>query len=152
MVLAIAVSIFGVGTILSAYTILMREISRNYLGTNPASAFLELDQVDDALVQSVRQQPNIADAEATSWVMARVEVKPNEWLPLLIFVIPDFNALRLDKFQPESGAWPPPAQTILLEREALPLTTAKVGDSLTVQTPNGQKQAVQISGLAHDPG
>ncbi|MBK8824827.1 MAG: hypothetical protein IPN58_20140 [Anaerolineales bacterium] len=81
MTVAIAVSIFGVGTILGAYTILTREISRNYLGTNPASAFLELDQVDDSLVAAVRQQPNIADAEAGSWVTARVETKPNEFLP-----------------------------------------------------------------------
>jgi putative ABC transport system permease protein len=152
MVMAIAVSIFGVGTILSAYTILTREISRNYLGTNPASAFLELDRVDDALLQAVRQQPNIADAEATSWVTARVEVKPNEWRPLLLFVIPDFNSIRLDTFQPESGAWPPPDRTILLEREALPLTNAKVGDQFRVQTPNGPKQSIQISGLVHDPG
>ena len=66
MVVAIAVSIFGVGSILSAYTILNREISQNYLGTNPASAFLELDRVDDALITAVRAQPNIADAEATA--------------------------------------------------------------------------------------
>ncbi len=152
MVLAIAVSIFGVGTIMSAYTILTREVSRNYLDTNPASAFLELDKVDDTVVQSVLQQPNVADAEATSWVMARVEIKPNEWRPLLLFVIPDFNTLRLDKFLPESGAWPPPAQTILLERLALPLTNAEVGNAVTVQTPNGQKQSIVISGLVHDPG
>ena len=152
MVIAIAVSIFGVGTILSAYTILTREISRNYLGTNPASAFLELDRVDDALVQAVRQQPNIAQAEAGSWVMARVEVKPNEWLPLLLFVVKDFNAMRLNTFLPEAGAWPPPDQTILLERDALSLAKAKVGETLTVQTPNGPKQPIAISGTVHDPG
>ncbi|MBP7686847.1 MAG: FtsX-like permease family protein, partial [Thermoflexales bacterium] len=152
MVLAIAVSIFGVGTMTSAYTILTREISRNYLGTQPASAFIELDQVDNALVDAVRAQPNIADAEATSWVTARVEVKPNEWLPLLLFVIPDFNNVRLNTFQPESGDWPPPAQTILLERAALPLTAVKVGEALSMQTPNGPKQNIMISGLAHDPG
>lgn len=152
MVVAIAVSIFGVGTILTAYTILTREISRNYLGTNPASAFLELDKVDDPLVQAVRRQPNIAQAEATSWVTARVEVKPNEWRPLLLFVVKDFNAIRLDTFQPESGSWPPPTGTILLERDALPLTNGKVGDMLTVQTPNGPKQSILISGLVHDPG
>jgi len=152
MVIAIAVSLFGVGTILSAYTILTREISRNYLGTNPASAFLELDRLDDALVQAVRRQPNVAQAEATAWVRARVEVKPNEWMPLLLFVIPDFNTLRLDTFQPDTGAWPPPDRTILLEREALPLTQARLGDSLTVQTPNGPKQLIAISGLVHDPG
>ena len=85
IVAAIAVSIFGVGTILSAGAILNREISRNYLGTQPASAFLELERVDPALVQAVRQQPGIAQAEATSWVTARVEVKPDEWLPMLLF-------------------------------------------------------------------
>ncbi len=152
MVIAIAVSIFGVGTILAAYTILMREVSRNYLGTHPASAFVELDRVDDPLVQAVRRQPNIADAEATSWVMARIEVRPNEWRPLLLFVIKDFNAMQLDTFLPESGAWPPPDRSMLVEREALPLTNAKVGNTITVQTANGPKQSIAISGLVHDPG
>lgn len=152
MVIAIAVSIFGVGTILSADTILTREISRNYLGTNPASALLELDRVDDKLVEAVRARPDIADAEAGSWVMSRVEVKPNEWMPLLLFVVRDFNALRVNIFQPETGAWPPPAGTVLLEREALALAKAKIGDALTVQTPNGPKHTLPISGTVHDPG
>jgi putative ABC transport system permease protein len=152
MVIAIAVSIFGVGTILSAYTILTREISRNYLGTNPASAFLELDRVDDAVVEFVRAQPNIADAQAGSWVTARVEVKPNEWMPLSLFVVPDFDNMRLATFSRESGAWPPPTQTILLERDALSLAKVKIGDTLTVQTPNGLKQKISISGSVHDPG
>lgn len=152
VVVAIAVSIFGVGTILTAYTILTREISRNYLGTNPASAFLELDRVDDSVVQAVKQRQDIADAEAGAWVMARVEIRPNDWRPLLLFVVKDFSALRIDKFLPNSGAWPPPARTMLLEREALKFINAKVGDVVNVQTPNGSKQAVAISGSAHDPG
>src|SRR5512143_3895564 len=137
MVLAIAVSIFGVGAILSAYTILTREISRNYLGTNPASAFVELDRVDDAVVDAVRRQPGIADAGATSWVTARVEIKPNDWRTLLLFVVKDFHTARISTFLPESGAWPPPQGTLLLEREALKLIQANVGDTLTVQTPHG---------------
>jgi len=66
MVIAIAVSIFAVGMILTAYTVLSREMSRNYLGTNPASAFIELDRVDDALVKAVSERPGISQAEATS--------------------------------------------------------------------------------------
>lgn len=151
MIAAIATSIFGVGTMLSAYTIMSREISRNYLETHPASAFIELDQVDDALVEAVRQQPGIADAEAGDWVTARVEVKPNEWMPLLLFVIPDFENSRISTVRSEAGAWPPPAHTILVEREVLPLINVKLGDALTVQTPNGEKQAVPISGVVHDP-
>ena len=152
MVIAIAVGIFGVATILSTYTILNREVSRNYLGTNPASAQLEMDKVDDSLIDSVRLRPGIADAEASSVVIARIEKKPGEWMPLLLFVIKDFNTMRINTFRPESGAWPPPEGSILLEREALPLVNAKVGDAYRVQTPNGSKRDVTISGLVHDPG
>lgn len=151
MVIAIAVGIFGIGTILSAYAILAREISRNYLGTNPASAQLEVE-VDDSLIEAIRLRPGIADAETSSVVVARIEKKPGEWIPALLFVIKDFNTMRISTFRPESGAWPPPEGSILLEREALPLISAKVGDSCRVQTPNGPKRQVTISGLVHDPG
>lgn len=151
IVLAIAVSIFGVGATMSAYTILMREVSRNYLGTNPASAFLELDKVDDSIVEAIKEQPNIVDAEATSWVMGRVEVRSNEWRPLLLFVIKDFNGLRINKFLPEEGLQTPTEQTILIEREALKYIDKNINDRINVQTPNGQKQSVLISGSTHDP-
>lgn len=151
MVIAIAVSIFGVGMILSAYTILSREMSRNYLGTNPASAFIELDRVDDALVEAVSQRPNILEAEAGSWVVARVEVNPNEWMPLLLFVVPDFEKSHVSTVHPKAGTYPPTEQTILVEREVLPMLKLKIGDALMVQMPNGTKQNIVISGSVHDP-
>jgi len=151
MVIAIAVSIFGVGMILGAYTILSREMGRNYLDTNPASAFIELDRVDEALLTAVRQRPGISEAEATSWVVARAEVQPNEWMPVLFFVIPDFERAHISTVRSEEGAYPPIDGTILVEREVLPMLEMKIGDALAVQTPNGMKQQVVISGTVHDP-
>ena len=58
--------------------------------------------------------------------------------------------MRVNKIWPESGAWPPPERTILIERAALPLLAAKVGDVTLVETPNGQQRALPIAGLAHD--
>jgi putative ABC transport system permease protein len=152
MVVALAVGIFGIVTILSAYTILTREISRNYLGTNPASAQIELDGVDAALVEAVRQRPGIADAEAGSFVKGRIEAGSNEWLPLLLFVVKDFNAMRISVFRPEAGAWPPPPGSMLLERTALPLVHGKVGGVRRIQISGGVMLNVVISGLVHDPG
>lgn len=152
MLLAIAVGIIGVGTILSAYSILTREIGRNYAGTNPASAWIELDRANEKLASAARARPGIADAEAGATMLARVEIRPNEWMPLMLFVVSDFRDLRINAFKPESGDWPPPAGSILLERTALPLTGANVGDSLNVQAPNGSRQTLAISGLVHDPG
>ncbi len=153
MVLAIAVGVFSVGTILSAYTILTREISNNYLGTNPASALLEVEpRVDDALLAEAGRRSGIEAVEASSTVVARVEVSPNQWMPLLLFVIKDFDTMQINKFNPESGEWPPAEGHILIEREALSLTNTDVGRAINVETPHGSKQEVVISGLVHDPG
>jgi putative ABC transport system permease protein len=152
MVLAIAAGLFGVGVILGAFSILTREMQANYQSTNPASALLELDRVDNNLVEAVRQRPDIASAEAGSTVLAKIKLDSGDWMPLLLFVIPDFKTLEVNSFKAESGAWPPPTGSILLERQALTLIKAKVGDSLSMQTPNGSSQKIRISGTVHDPG
>jgi putative ABC transport system permease protein len=152
MVLAIAAGLFGVGVILGAFSILTREMQANYQSTNPASALLELDRVDNNLVEAVRQRPDIASAEAGSTVLAKIKLDSGDWMPLLLFVIPDFKTLEINSFKAESGAWPPPTGSILLERQALTLIKAKVGDSLSMQTPNGSSQKIRISGTVHDPG
>ncbi|MBI1786143.1 MAG: ABC transporter permease [Acidobacteria bacterium] len=152
MAAAIAVSTAAVGAILSSYAILTREVSRNYLGTNPASAQLEFSAADDSLVRKILTRPGIADAEAGSTVLARIEVAPSQWLPLMLFVVPGFDRLRINAFRPESGAWPPPEGSLLIERTALPLTRTQVSKPISVQTSNGQKRSLSISGLVHDPG
>jgi len=152
MVLAMAVGMFGIAAILSAYTILTREISRNYLGTNPASALIEVDRVTDELLDAVRHRPGIAHAEAGSSVWARIEGKPGEWMPLLLFVVKDFNSMQIGAFRRESGTWPPPEGSMLLERTALQLVDGKIGRHIRVQTPNGPEREIVVSGLVHDPG
>ena len=53
MVLAIAAGVCGMATMLSSYTILSRETTRNYLDTNPPSATMQLDRIDAPLMAAV---------------------------------------------------------------------------------------------------
>ncbi len=131
MTAAIATSLFAVGAILSTYTILTREISRNYLGTIPASATLELDKTAESVVELIRAQPGIERAEARASILSRIQIQPGVWQPLLLFVIKDFNAMNLATFRPEAGAWPPPEGTILLERTVPSVFGIKQGDSVS---------------------
>jgi putative ABC transport system permease protein len=152
MIAAVTASLVGVGAVLGAYAILTREIAVNYLGTRPASATLALEHgVDRALVEAVRARPGIAEAEARGVVVARARVG-DDWRPLLLFVIDDFDDLRLNTFRPEGGAWPPPPGTMLVERTAVPMLEAGPGRSLLVKTPSAAPREVPITGLVHDPG
>jgi len=152
MVAAIGVSLVAVGAVLGAYAVLRREIAVNYLGTRPASATLEVaGGIDPSLVAEIRRRPEVSEAEARSVVLARARVD-GDWRRMLLFVIDDFDDLRLNRFRSESGAWPPPDGTMLIERTAVRMLAAGPGDSVDIKTPHGTIHPVAISGLVHDPG
>lgn len=148
MVVAVAAGVTGVGAVLSANAIASREITRNYLGTTPASATLELQRADAALAEQVRNRPGIADAQARATVTARMRIGPDAWRALILFVVPDFNGLRIASFTRESGTWPPPPGTMLIERAATDMVPS---GPVEVRLPGGQSRTITVSGTVHDP-
>ena len=147
-VLAIAIGIFGVGSILSAYAILTREIRVNFLGTNPASAILYVEGADEELARAVESLPEVAAAEPRRAVWARVLIGPDEWRPLLLSVIDEFDTLRVATFTSEQGDWPPAEREMLIERSSL--LEEQTGDVVVVRTPIGQDREIRIGGIVHD--
>ncbi len=144
------IGIFAVGSILTAYAILDREINVNFLGTNPASAILYVDNADQDAADAVAHLPGIAAAEPRRVVNARVALGPDTWRPILLYVVDDFNALRVATFDPEQGAWPPAEDEVLIERSSI--SNWRPGQQIVVRTPNGQPRELRVSGLVHDAG
>jgi putative ABC transport system permease protein len=69
---------------------------------------------------------------------------------LRLFAVRDYDAMRVDLIRPEHGAWPPPEREILIERAALPLLHAAIGDTLQIELPGDRQRELRIAGLAHD--
>ena len=99
MLAAVAFALLAVSAMLSAYGIVTREVRVNYLGTNPASATIDVDAVTPQMLETAKAFPGIADAEARAVVEARVEVG-GEWMRMLLFVVDDFETMRLNLFAP----------------------------------------------------
>lgn len=151
MLVAIAVSLMGIGGVLSASAILTREIARNYLGTHPASATLEMAAIDADLLARVGARPGIADATARRTIVARIQLGPDQWRPFLLFVIDPGDPLRVSGFTLERGSWPTSTGGILLERSALELLDAGPGSTIVLKTPSGSAQPLRVEGVVHDP-
>ncbi len=154
-VLVIAVITVGVaatGSILTAFSVMSKEMDRNYMGTNPPSAILYIDQVDDEIVASVRARPEIANAEARREVMGRLALGSDEWIDLLLVVVPDFDNLRISRFTSDSGAWNPSGDEILIERPSLTEVDLRIGEDITVTIQGGPPHVLPVTGLVHDPG
>ena len=152
LALAIAVGVFGIGSILGCYTVINREMATNYLSTEPASATIEFGGIiSKELLDSVKAFPGIKKAERRATITARMKVN-GRWHPMLLFVIDDFSKMEISKFLPVSGAQNPDTQNMLVERTALTVMQANEGDEIMIRTPNGEPHALKIAGLVHDPG
>lgn len=152
VILAIATGVFGLGLVLDAYAILTREMNENYVRTNPASATLYTEPLDNTTVQAIGNLPQIAEAEARRMVVGRIQVAPDEWLNIWLYLIDDFDQVRLDRFDPDEGQYPPQTGEILLERAALRLVKMKLGDTAAVKIPDGEPVDLQMTGTVHAPG
>lgn len=150
VVLSIAVGVFAVGLIASAQVILDRDMNASYQATNPPSASLYVDAFDDDLVQTVRRMPGIRDAEGRDSVSMRYQIGPDEWREIELRVIPNYHAMRIGVIRPVSGDWPPPRRTMLLEQGSVDYLDAAGQASGLLETPEGKRYSLAISGTAHD--
>ncbi len=152
IVLSMAVGLFAVGIILSARTILSEGLARSFAAIDPSSGTVRtLELFDDAFVRSVRAMPGVAEADARRNISARVEVAPDKWKNLTIFVVEDFQDIRVNRIRSQTGPWPPPAREMLVERAALAVIEADVGDVLLVKLPDDTQRDMRIAGTAYDP-
>lgn len=152
LILAIALGVFGIGAILGGYSVIKREMADNYLSTVPASATIELeDSLSSHLIDEIERLPGIQVAERHATVSARMKVG-DRWHPLLLFVIDDFSAKQTNKFAYMAGAKQPDSGSMLVERTALEVMEAKVGDELMIRTPGGTPRSIKLAGAVHDPG
>jgi putative ABC transport system permease protein len=152
IILSIAVGLFAVGTIVSSRTILATEMAKGYAAINPSSGTVRtVEPFDEDFVRSVRAMEDVEDADARRALDVRIQIGPGEWANLKIFVIEDYDDMRVNKIWPESGAWPPPEREVLIERAALQVIKSQVGDVVLIETPDEKQRQLRIAGLVHDP-
>jgi putative ABC transport system permease protein len=157
MVVAIAVSLTVFGTVLYAWGTSGRETEQAYLGTEPASATIVLDQAIDAeemavIAAEASTRPGVIEATGRTQFSSEIEVdgrlRDN---PLQVFVAAPDDPMRMANFEVEQGRWPPAPGEILIRRDSLTLLDVAVGDTLTVETPDGEPARLRVAGTVYDP-
>lgn len=152
VILAIFLGVFGTGLILNCYAITQREMRVSYAQTNPASFIMRMDPIDDALISSLQDMPDIKFIEKRRMIRSRVQSKNGNWLNGFLYVIDDFNNLSVDTFNPVDGNCLPATGEILLEQEVFPITDLSIGDSVNVKIPLGENKPLKVVGSVHAPG
>jgi putative ABC transport system permease protein len=150
-IVSIAAGLSAMSAVLRARAILAREVQESLVTINPAAATLLTQPIDAGVVELVRGIEAVDEAQARRTVWGRIKVGPaGDWRAIKLVAPEDYGDMRVNKLLPESGDWPPPDGTLLIERSSLSATGAQVGDVAIVEAPNGHQRELSISGLAHD--
>lgn len=157
MVVAIAVSLTAFSAVLYAWSAIGRESEQAYLSTEPASATIRFGPAVDAdnvaaIAAAARARPGVVEATGRTQFTSDLAVNgdPRE-AQLQVFVAAHDDPMRMANFEVAQAAWPPAPGEIYLGRDSLPLLDATIGDTVTIETPDGAVARLRIAGAVYDP-
>lgn len=150
VILALAIGLWGVGGILVSYTILTKDLSENFTQTRPEHAVLTSKDFGRLDMGALRGKHEIESAEFRDLSLQRVEVYPNDWIPLWLFGVEDFTNTSLAHLHIEKGDKVPAPGTLLIERNGRLISNLDVGSHARVRA--GQRVFVlPVAGISFDP-
>ncbi len=152
IVLTIAAGVFAIGTMGATTLTIEREFPRQYQSIQPAHLVFSTGPFEADLAKTIASIKGVTDAEARRSLRVRLleDEATDTWGDLQLFGIVDFNDQRVDKILYDSGAWPPPKDTLLMERGSMEYLSLKDGQQITVKTSDARRHTLTISGIAHD--
>jgi len=152
VILSIALSTFTLGVILNSYSILSREMTEDYLRSNPTAISFSIDKFSRPLLTKVEQRVGIGKVDARRTVHAEIKTQSGQWQNLLLFVLNDYNNIKLDVLESEQGSWPPKRGEILIERQAMSVLGGQLGERINIKTRAGFSTQLVVAGSTHDVG
>lgn len=151
VVFSIAVGVFSIGVIAGAYQIISSDMSASYSANIPANIELRMTNFDEAVLDSIHNQPDVKDAEARRVFNMRVRVPGTEkWTTLDMTAFESFEKNAINLLTPLQGASIPGKREVLLEQKALEELDVNVGGMLEFQLPDGSTRTLPVAGIVQD--
>jgi putative ABC transport system permease protein len=153
--LGILIGIASFGAVLSAYSILDREMTRNFMDTNPASMVFTVPNLDARAGELVKDKWQNTAIEVKKTVQARIARGDGTYGTIYLRAIENFEKQAVDTFSLERGSYPVSGTELALERDCLKiLKNLKSGEveTIRIQLPGYAEKEMRISGIVHAPG
>jgi putative ABC transport system permease protein len=149
VIASIAVGVFAIGMIISAYVILREDINRSYAAVNPPNIKIATDPFDKDLVQFIGKLPGVKDAEGRRIIQIRARRGTESWQNLKLVGMSDSPA-NINLLDPIEGTQFPAKDEVAVSQWVMHITGFKTGDTIQVELPDGSKHDLTVAGLVTD--
>ncbi|UCC54813.1 MAG: ABC transporter permease [Anaerolineaceae bacterium] len=148
VVLSIAIGVFAVGMVANAYLLLDEATNSGYRVTNPSSAFLLVTPFKPELVDTIRDMPEVLEAEGRIVLDVRLKLG-GHWYTASLSAL-EYEESRINLIDPVQGAPIPGERQLLIDRTALALTDFTMGEQVIVEMGDGRRYEMPIAGAVRD--
>jgi putative ABC transport system permease protein len=158
VVLSISLGIIGVGVIGQTNYILSEGMEKGYKQANPANVVISLGSFGPSLIHKAKRIKEVKVAAGKAVFPVQFQKKKiagadnnSHWNNAVLFAL-DFQHMPMDRFYASKGSGDPKRGEVLVEETSLAHFQLKVGDFIWIETSDGKKHLMKISGTVHDPG
>jgi putative ABC transport system permease protein len=150
VVASIAVGVFAIGAIITAYMILSEDIHVSYAAVNPANIEIMTDPFDDDFLRSIKEIPGVAEVEGRHNLSVSVIQDGETQQNLDLIALKDFEKSKINMRDHIEGAPIPGENELLIGYEPMRDPGYRVGDVLSVQIADGTIRHLSVVGIAAD--
>jgi putative ABC transport system permease protein len=150
VVTSIAVGVFSIGMIVTAYDYISKDLNISYSSVHPANIEIWTDPFYEDFVRSIEKIPGVEDAEGRHVFSIRASKDGASWLRLDLIAIEDFEKTNINLLSLIEGTPIPGRREILINRDPSNDTGFRVGDELQIQLQDDTIRNMQVVGIVGD--
>jgi putative ABC transport system permease protein len=147
---SLAVGTMAVGAMQLASTTVDSSFRASFLAANPPSAMLRTDPFPVGLVDEVRANPAVGEAEGRRLIQARTVTPDGEAVNVELVAMSDFDENQVARIEPTEGAWPPAAGAVVVERSSVAELGTGLGEVVSIGVPGRPPIDLRVAGSAFD--
>ncbi len=148
--LSIAVGIFAVGVVTTAYFLVRDAMVLDYENANPRTARIYTESFDESLVKDVAKVPGVTAAQGYFDAWLKGLGADGNLYPVDVTMIESLDALNVDRLVFEGGSRKLSKGEIYMERAGAEGMGLKVGSTIDLKGNDGEVRTLKIVGLVHD--
>lgn len=150
VVASIAVGVFAVGMIITAFVVLSEDINSSYAAANPVNIEFWTDPFSEDLVRVIKKVPGVEDIEGRHMNPIRARRGDEIWQGLSLVGIKDFKNMAINQLGTIEGTQFPGRDEVIISQDAMNDTGFQVGDEIEVELPDGSTHYLAVAGLVSD--
>ena len=150
VVASIAVGVFSIGMIISAYTILEADIDGSYAAAAPVNIEIWTDPFEEDLVRIIERVPGVAVAEGRQITGVRTTNDGSDWQNLTLIGVTDFETMKINQLSTVAGTRYPARRELLVSQDFMADTGYTLGEQIEVELANGTSHTLPLVGIVGD--